>query len=61
MNVIQLQFQTPQALASFRQSMSSRNIKVDIVNLTLSCDCSELDVDLATTSFEATVIKHPNR
>lgn len=57
MNVIHLQFQTPQTLTSFRQSMSSRDIKVDIVNLTLSCNCNDLDVNLATKSFGATVIK----
>ena len=60
MNVIHLQFQTPQTLASFRQSMSSRKIKVDIVNLTLSCNCSDLDVNLATTSFGATIISKPH-
>ena len=60
MNLIQLQFQTPQTLASFRQSMSTRNIKVDIVNLTLSCDCSDLDVNLATKSFGAVIINKPS-
>jgi hypothetical protein len=55
-----LQFQTPQALASFRQSMNARKIKVDIVNLTLSCDCSDVDIDLATKSFGATIIIKPH-
>ncbi len=59
MNVRHLQFQTPQTLASFRQSMNSRKIKVDIVNLTLSCDCSDIDIDLATKSFGATLIIPP--
>ena len=60
MSVMHLQFQTPQALASFRQSMSSRKIKVDITNLTLSCDCSDLDINLATKSFGATLIIQPS-
>lgn len=60
MSVMHLQFQTPQALAHFRQSMSSRKIKVDIANLTLSCDCSDVDIDLATKSFGATLIIQPS-
>jgi hypothetical protein len=57
MVTVTLQFQTPQHLTNFRKSVLTKSIKTDIVNLTLTCNFSSSDIALATTSFEAKVIK----
>lgn len=44
MEIVTLQFQTPQDLTAFRKSMNEGVIKVDIHNLTLLCDCSKVDI-----------------
>ena len=57
-DLVTLQFQTPQDLTAFRQAVVARNVKTDIANLRLSCECSQDDIALAMNSFGAKVVEH---
>ena len=56
MEIITLQFQTPQDLATFRKLLGTDIIQsADIANLTLSCNCSKLEIAKAMNIFKAEI------
>ncbi|MDB5197397.1 MAG: hypothetical protein JWP88_1768 [Flaviaesturariibacter sp.] len=54
---VTLQFQTPQDLTNFRKSLDARQVRTDIPNLRLTCECTKNDLALAMNSFGAKVIE----
>ena len=61
MELVSLQFQTPQDLASFRQVVKSRTVRVDLKELHLVCHCSESDIELAVNHYHAVILERVNR
>lgn len=61
MELVSLQFQTPQDLASFRQVVKSRTVRVDLKELHLVCHCSESDIELAVNHYHAVVLERVRR
>ena len=57
MELVTLQFQTPQDLTNFRKSVIHKENKIDIANLRLTCQCTAEDLALAMNSFGAKVLK----
>ena len=55
--LVTLQFQTPHDLTTFRQAVKARNLKTDIANLRLTCECTKQDIALAMNSYGAKVIE----
>ena len=61
MQMVTLQFQTPQDLTGFRTVLTPDTIfKVNVSELTLTCSCSEKDIAKAMNHFGAKVIKLPD-
>ncbi|HEY0749740.1 MAG TPA: hypothetical protein VGD26_01215 [Chitinophagaceae bacterium] len=61
MELVSLQFQTPQDLASFRQVVKSRTVRVDLKELHLVCHCSESDIELAVNHYHAVILERVKR
>jgi hypothetical protein len=57
MEKVTLQFQTPQNLTGFRKLLSGdAKFTVDVANLTITCSCSQLDIEKAIKNFGAVII-----
>jgi hypothetical protein len=56
MEIVKLQFQTPQDLTHFRKSVQEGILEIDIANLTLVCDCTKIDIARAMNNG-ATVVE----
>ena len=61
MELVSLQFQTPQVLASFRQVVKSRTVRVDLKELHLICHCSQSDIELAVNHYNAVILERVKR
>lgn len=61
MEMVTLQFQTPQDLALFRQVVKSRTVRVDLKELHLVCHCSESDIELALDHYHAVILERVRR
>jgi hypothetical protein len=61
MEIISLQFQTPQALTSFRKLANIKVIRTDVTELVIYCECTPENMELAMKHYGAVVKKEPGK
>jgi hypothetical protein len=59
MDIITLQFQTPQDLTGFRKMVEGKLLGVNVKELTITCHCSLPDIAHAMNYYGAKVIESP--
>jgi hypothetical protein len=61
MNLVRLEFQTPQDFQNFRKTVADNVQEISISNLSIICDCTMNDIEKAINQFGATVKDAPGR
>jgi len=56
MEMVTLQFNTAKKLWTFRLEIEAQDLKVDLKQRTLTCQCSPKDIKLAIEQFDARLL-----
>ena len=58
MQKVTLQFKSAAQLWAFKQTIKAHSVEVNLTRCTLICDCSEMEVALATEKYNARIIQN---